>query len=307
MCFLQRLHSGLLNVIMELYHLRTFVAVAAEQSVTRAAERLYTTPPSVSAHIKALESELKVDLFVRTPRGMRLTQHGELLRAQAEQTLQAADALVQQAATFRDQLSGELRIGLNAAPERLQVPALVAALHARHPQVQLHLVNSVSGQIVEQVRSGALDGGFLFGPAPSGAFATLTLGEVDLVVAAPRRWEPQLRSGRWLDIAALAWIASTVYCPFEAVSDTLFAQHGVTPRKIAMTDDGPTKVDLIRAGVGAAVLEESEARSAAASGDVLLWSPQPLRCPLNFVWLQPRDPEPALLALRRALGDLWNP
>lgn len=291
---------------MELYHLRTFVTVAAEQSVTRAAERLYTTPPSVSAHIKALESELQVDLFVRTPRGMRLTQHGELLRAQAEQALQAADALVRQAATFRDQLSGELRIGLNAAPGRLQIPALVTALQTQHPQLRLHLVNSSSGRIIEQVREGALDGGFLFGPVPQEEFGALPLGEADLVVAAPLEWEPQLRSGRWLDIAALAWIASTIYCPFETVSDTLFAQQGLKPRKLAMTDDGPTKVDLIRAGVGAAVLEVSEAKTAAADGDILLWSPQPLRCMLNFVWLQPRDQEPALLALRRALGELWN-
>lgn len=292
---------------MELYHLRTFVTVAAEQSVTRAAQRLYTTPPSVSAHIKALESELKVELFVRTPRGMQLTQHGELLRIKAEQALQAADAMVHQAATLRDELSGELRIGLNATPERLQVPGLVATLQARHPQLRLHLTNSVSGRIIEQVRMGTMDGGFLFGPAPSEELATLTLGEIDLVVAAPLHWEPQLRSGRWLDIAALAWIASTIYCPFEAVSDALFAQQGLTPRKIAMTDDGPTKIDLIRAGVGAAVLEESEAKAAAASGDILLWSPQPLRCSLNFIWLQQRNQEPALLALRHALGELWNP
>ncbi len=57
---------------MELHHLRTFVAVAEESSVTQAALRLYMTPPTVSGHVKALEDELGVALFERTARGMTL-------------------------------------------------------------------------------------------------------------------------------------------------------------------------------------------------------------------------------------------
>ncbi|MCP5237554.1 MAG: LysR family transcriptional regulator [Zoogloeaceae bacterium] len=53
---------------MELYHLRTFVTVAEEGHLTRASERLFTSQPAVSAHIKALEEELGVTLFERTPR-----------------------------------------------------------------------------------------------------------------------------------------------------------------------------------------------------------------------------------------------
>ena len=61
---------------MELYHLRTFVTVAEEGHLTRASERLFTSQPAVSAHIKALEEELGVTLFDRTPRGMQLTPAG---------------------------------------------------------------------------------------------------------------------------------------------------------------------------------------------------------------------------------------
>jgi len=62
---------------MELYQLKTFVTVAEEGHLTRAAERLFTSQPAISAHIKSLEEELGVTLFHRTPKGMQLTTEGE--------------------------------------------------------------------------------------------------------------------------------------------------------------------------------------------------------------------------------------
>ena len=62
---------------MELYQLRTFLAIADEANLTRAAERVHTSAPAVSAQLKALEEELGVRLFERTPKGMVLTPAGE--------------------------------------------------------------------------------------------------------------------------------------------------------------------------------------------------------------------------------------
>ena len=64
---------------MELYHLKTFVTVAEERHLTRAAERLCVSQPAISAHIKALEEELGLALFERTPKGMLPTAAGEAL------------------------------------------------------------------------------------------------------------------------------------------------------------------------------------------------------------------------------------
>ena len=91
---------------MELTHLRTFIAVAKEENLTRAARRLFMTPPAVSAHIKALEQELQVTLFERTSRGMQLTEKGKILREKAENTLASAQDLVNYATDLNDHLLG---------------------------------------------------------------------------------------------------------------------------------------------------------------------------------------------------------
>ncbi|MFZ5570735.1 MAG: LysR family transcriptional regulator [Thermodesulfobacteriota bacterium] len=72
---------------MELYQLKTFVTVAGEGHLARAANRLHASQPSVSAHIKSLEDELGVALFTRGPKGMALTREGSILCKQAEEVL----------------------------------------------------------------------------------------------------------------------------------------------------------------------------------------------------------------------------
>ena len=68
---------------MEIYQLRTLLAVAREGSITRASERLFLSQPAISAHIKAMEDELGIALFERTPRGMSLTANGAQLLERA--------------------------------------------------------------------------------------------------------------------------------------------------------------------------------------------------------------------------------
>ena len=101
---------------MELYHLRTFIAVASEQNLTRAAQKLFISPSSVSSHIKGLEEELNVELFIRTPRGMHLTRAGEFLKQKAENALCTVEDFTRSARAFCDQPSGCVRFGINMPP-----------------------------------------------------------------------------------------------------------------------------------------------------------------------------------------------
>src|SRR5476649_215165 len=102
---------------MELYQLRSFVAVAEAGHLTRAAEKLHVSQPAVSAHIKALEDELELALFGRTPSGMELTFAGQRLLANAEKVLAAAQALRNDASALKGKVAGKVSVGTLSDPE----------------------------------------------------------------------------------------------------------------------------------------------------------------------------------------------
>ena len=114
--------------IVELNHLQIFIIVAEEGNVTRAAERLFMTPSSVSAHIKALEDELNVMLFVPKPRGMEITDQGNILRARAESIVRSVQDMVDLSAKLQASLTGKVRIGHNAGFKFLRLASLIARI-----------------------------------------------------------------------------------------------------------------------------------------------------------------------------------
>ena len=199
---------------MELYQLRTFIVVAEEGNVTRAAARLGLTPPSVSAQIKHLEEELHVQLFVRTSQGMLLTEHGTLLRIKAEHTLQAAAAMVGEAATASPPCwAGQLRAQCH--PGSVTCRGDSVHLQSTSPGITLQLVASGSGKIVEALHTAALDIGYVFGPITDTALIARRVDVVELVVAVPMRWAQQVAQAGWEEIATLPWLYADSIARFK--------------------------------------------------------------------------------------------
>ena len=123
--------------VMELYQLKTFVAISQEGNLTRAAERVFTSAPAVSAQLKALEDELGVKLFERTPRGMVLTDAGRSLLDEAQRTLASAMRMRSAAEQLRGVAQGVVRFGTVVDPVALRLGDVLVKLAERHPQVSL--------------------------------------------------------------------------------------------------------------------------------------------------------------------------
>lgn len=291
---------------MELYHLRTLLVVAEEQSITRAAKRLFTTPPSVSAHIKALEDEWNVSLFRRTAKGMEITEKGERLRRKAEATLLAAQDLANHATELQGYLMGTLSVGLNTSASFLRIPQVLESLQKHCPGVELGFVNSASGRIIDDLRSQTLDAGYIFGPLSGESIVSHRLSVTELAVAVPKQWETDIFSADWTAIAKLPWIHSDGYCPFQHIVDRLFRDRGLQYERTVQTDDDRTKADLISAGVGLALLEKTEAQQAVDQGKAVIWQTDPILCDLSFGYLSTRREDPLIRALRRAVLDVWG-
>ena len=230
---------------MELNHLKTFLVVADEKNLTRAAAQLFMTPPSVSAHIKALEDELNIQLFVRKPQGMELTEHGEVLRIKAEKILNAARDMINLSKQLQASLTGMNRIGINATAKYQRVAALVGRMQETYPDVELTFVSSSTHKIIQALKNHSLDAGYVFGPVDDMALTGHPLTNTELLVAAPLAWKEMLANAKWKDIAELPWISSSMYCPFQLTTEKIFKKKKLSFQKIVTTDDEATKSELV--------------------------------------------------------------
>ena len=169
---------------MELRHLRYFVAIAEEQSFTRAAERLWVAQPGLSTQIRRLEIELGVRLFDRHARGVELTPAGALFLERARLALAAADAA---GATGRDLVTGvvgEVRVGVANEARWHRTPALLNRFADERRGVELTVIEGYAGTLWRDLRDGRLDALAASAGSASADLRTLALDSEPWVVLA---------------------------------------------------------------------------------------------------------------------------
>jgi DNA-binding transcriptional LysR family regulator len=291
---------------MELNHLQTFIIVAEEGNVTRAAKRLFMTPSSVSAHIKALEDELKVILFVRKPQGMEITEHGNIMRARAESILRGVQDMIDLSTKLQTSLTGKVRIGLNAGIKFLRVASLIAKMRQNCPNVDLTFEASSTAKIIRGIKERSLDAGYIFGDVADKLIITQRLYGAELVVAAPVVWQSQIAKSSWKEMALLPWISSTTYCPFQIIVDKTFKSKCLSYQQAITSDDDTTKLELVSAGFGLALLEKTEAEEAAQEGKIAIWPRRSFECDLSWAYLRNRREDPLIDASTVEVLRLWN-
>jgi LysR family transcriptional regulator, benzoate and cis,cis-muconate-responsive activator of ben and cat genes len=139
---------------METRALRYFMAVAEERHLGRAAARLGMSEPPLTRHIKALEQELAVALFVRSARGMALTQAGEALWRDAKGMFNLMDQAAERAQRTAKGQTGSIAIGLYGSGVFDEVPRLLTAFRATHPDVGLSFHYAQTPDQVMALRQG---------------------------------------------------------------------------------------------------------------------------------------------------------
>jgi DNA-binding transcriptional LysR family regulator len=294
------------GAIMELHQLRTFVAVAEEGHLTRAAERLFVSQPAVSSHIKALEGELGVPLFHRTPRGMTLTMEGERLLGRARRLLEDADLFLGEARGMSGDLSGQVAFGINTDSTFLRVGEISARMRRDYPGISLSLVNSNSWDIVRDVRRGVLDAGFAYGGIQGEGVLADVLVEAPFRVVGPAGGAERIEAADWAGLAAMPWVWMADNCPFLDILERQFAGLGRKPRICVEADHEDILRALVVAGEGLTLLREDEALAGRDRGQLAVWPGPPLDLPLSFVWREARRDEPVLRALRDVVAAAWG-
>ena len=293
--------------MMELYHLRSFVAVAREGHLTRAARRLHTSQPAVSSHVRALEEELGLQLFTRTPRGMRLTAAGRDLLGPAGETLAAVAALEARARNLAGSLTGSLVIGVRSDAAMLRLDAIYRQLADHHPGIELTLLQAMSAQVIEQISDRRMDGGFVYGPWSRERFAGLLLTRVRVRIIGPPAWQQRLDGADWQALAGMPWVWTPDDCPFHLVARSEFTSRGLVPARVIEADNEATIASLVASGVGLGLQLEAGALAAREAGRVSLWRQEALAMDLSFIHLRERGDDPLLQALSGAVREVWQP
>jgi DNA-binding transcriptional LysR family regulator len=290
---------------MDLTQLRAFVAVAREGNLTRAAERLHVTQPAVSLQIKSLQASLDLQLFIRTAGGMALTEDGAKLLPYAERVMASVAEFRQGVDALHSTLSGTLAIGTILDPEFIRLGSFLKRLVESYPQLSTRLQHGMSGWVLQQVRAGSLDVGYYLGQ-PSKECHAETLTSFTYHVLAPHGWRSRVAGKDWPELAKLPWVWSPPESAHNRMLSRIFGQYRLTPHKVALVDQEPSMLDLVKSGVGLALVRESIALREAHAHGLVIADTVSLSTELTFIALAKRKNEPAIAAVFALLKNLWG-
>ncbi len=241
---------------MELRHLRYFVAVAEEGSVTVAAERrLHTAQPSLGRQLRDLELEVGVRLFTRGARGMTLTPSGRVFLDHARLALGQAAEAVQAARRAARPARAAFSVGFITGQEVDWLPHVTRVLHADLPRIEFKVISLHSIEIADALQRGELDLGFLrIEPRPGVEYRVIAREPLVAILPSDHRLARQ-------DAIAPRDLEDEVFIGFSNVPhvlrdvvDRYLRQNGVAIEPSYRIDNFGTGLSLVASTRGIALL-----------------------------------------------------
>ncbi|MGW6909061.1 LysR family transcriptional regulator [Streptomyces sp. NPDC054940] len=244
--------------------LRVFLEVARSGSFTGAARTLGWTQSAVSRQISSLEGALGGGpLFDRLPRGVRLTEAGQVLVPYAETVAESLGGAVRELAALREITGGRLRFGAFATADAGLVPQALAAFRARHPRVHVTREEGFTPVLLERLTAGHLDLAVVSttGRAPLEAYELHHLLDESLYVAVPAAHPLVGRAGpvRLGQLADEDWVSGSSR-PEGTLLDAALRQ-GFRPRVAHVVGEWTAKQGYVAAGLGVALVPALAAAS----------------------------------------------
>lgn len=290
---------------MLLANVESFLEVARQGNMRRAAETLYISQPTLTARIQALEAELGATLFGRSRSGMTLTAAGRAFVPYAERALESLRGGTALVRDVERGVAGELAIGAAAAVSAYVLPELLARFTAEHPQVRLLVRTGHSEEIVDAVVRGDVALG-LVRELRDSRVSSRPLYEDELVLVA-RPHHPFAERGR-IDVRRLGEARLILFdrtSSYYGLTNALLRQAGVNPQGIMELDNIEAAKRMVERGLGVALLPGTAVADALAAGllvKVELMGAGPIRRRIVAVErVLTAEPSAALRAFRELL------
>ena len=257
---------------MNLYHLRVFQTVAEHEHITRASEELILSQPAVTKIIQSLEHETGLELIERHGRRIVLTHAGHVLHSYARRMFALEREMEEALAVLQDVEAGEIKLAANTTTGVYLLPPIVARYRTLYHQVTLHIDILNSHEIIEQTVNWTLDFGLVEGDPstlPPGLHVDVFAhDELVLVVAPDHRWSAldelspeSLREEELL----LREQGSGIR---EVIEHALLL-HRVQVRPLFTLPDNEAIKQMVKSGVGAAIVSALAVQRELVSGDLI--------------------------------------
>ncbi|MGA0534219.1 hydrogen peroxide-inducible genes activator [Hansschlegelia sp. KR7-227] len=249
---------------------RYFEALARHGHFGRAAEACSITQPALSMQIKALEEELGAALFERNRRQVRLTSFGEEIALRTRNILRSLDDLEGYARASRGGLMGRLRIGVIPTIAPYLLPSLVADLTRLHDGLDLHVRETLTPKLVQELNEGRLDMAIVALPVSEPSLTETALFTEDFVLVRPRKDEGKPVPSREALREMRLLLLEEGHCfRDQALSFCNRNAHAAQPRDLLDASSLSTLVQMVEAGLGVTLIPEMavavETRSASVS------------------------------------------
>jgi DNA-binding transcriptional LysR family regulator len=252
--------------------IEAFLEVARRQNLSRAARELFVSQPTLTARLQSLEASLGEQLFVRTRRGMRLTEAGEAFLPYAEHAVTALADGRQRLDELRRGVAGRLVLGAPPTVSTYTLPALLARFSAAHPNVRLAVKTGTSEEVLEMVLHDQVQLGIIRSLAHQEVESIPLYTDALVLIAGPGHRLADgtgSRTGRQVRLADLAgevlvlFGRSSSYLEFTTAT---FRQAGVLPNSVLELDNIEAAKKMVERGLGVSLVPASTVAAELAAG-----------------------------------------
>jgi LysR family transcriptional regulator, salicylic acid-responsive activator of bsdBCD len=240
---------------MDIRQLRYFLAIAEEENITRAAEKLHIAQPPLSQQLKLLEEELGVKLIERSTRKIQLTDVGKKLQQRAEQMVKIMETTVRELKDINEGLQGTLSIGAVPSSGAALLPERIRSFYEKYPGIDFQIWDGDTNRILELLKSGIIEIGIVRAPFNSEVFESICLAREPMIAVSNSLNWPEEQE--YIRINELIDKPLIVDRRFENGIVKACYQEGFQPKIVCRGDDVRSILLWASTGIGIAIVPKA--------------------------------------------------
>ncbi|MBP1857690.1 LysR family transcriptional regulator [Rhizobium herbae] len=287
--------------------LKTFQTVARNRNISRSAEELHLSQSAVSDQVQSLEADLAAKLFVRSRSGLELTPAGQALIAYSEEILSLSEEARAAIASISGSKGETLNIGALQSIACTRLPGWLTTFGQANPAIAIRLVVRDSGDLMRQLKTGAIDAAFCFDRGVLGdSFAKRLIAAEPLVLITPANGQLASLSSTVAELASASFLATEAGCVYRSLFDQAFADAGMpSPKLAAEVGSIEAIARMVETGAGIGLVPRLAVADALQRGLIreMPWPGTKQAASLVMIWRRRRVQPPALKLLLAAASE----